>query len=315
MGAMRSCSGRRFAAVVLVVLPLACGGAPADTDPTFVRTTNVAIDDEVGSVCATKADGRARCWDGNGIVLDDLTLPDAHYTRVQRATVGPIGLTDDGRLYGPRGAIPDDLPPIVDFRATNLWGRQGLCLRAQDGSLLYGNYVPDPTAPAMLRVEPGPFADVACAFEGLVCALAADGTVFGANCPTGGGWAQVSISVSLSCGLTRSGEIICTPGVLPAGDDAPIFKHGPYRQIATAYEAACALDTAGSLTCMRADSAPLSVDPGPYTSIVAGRDLVCGLRPDGTTACFRQTQGAGTYGDVPTFTAFGPVAPPLDPGW
>jgi len=308
----------RIAGILLAVPLVGCGGAPPDaTDPSFVRTTNVAIDDEVGSVCATKADGRARCWNADGTVVGDLTLPDAHYTRVQRATVGPIGLTDDGRLYGPRGAIPDGLPTIVDFRATNLWGRQGLCLRAQDGSLLYGNYVPELDPPKVLQVEPGPFADVACAFEGLVCALAADGTVFGTwpLCPMGADLAQISISVSLSCGLTRGGEIACSHGALPAGNGAPFFAGGPYRQIATTYEAACALDASGKLTCMRGDGAALSVDAGPFTSIVAGRDLVCGLRPDGTTACFRQNEGAGTFGGMPTFTAFGPVAPPLDPGW
>lgn len=312
--------GRRlkFAAVSLAVLLVGCGGAPADpTDPTFVRTTNIAIDDEVGSVCATKADGRARCWNGDGMVLDDLTLPDAHYTRVQRATVGPIGLTVDGRLYGPRGAIPDDLPPIVDFRATNLWGNQGLCLRAQDGSLLYGNYLPEADPPRGLQVAPGPVTDFACAFEGLVCALGADGTVYGALsfCPPGGDWAQISVSVSLSCGLTRGGEIACMPGGILAGSGTPVFTDGPYRQVATAYQAACALDMGGKLTCLRADGPPVSVDAGPYTSIVAGRDLVCGLRPDGTTACFRQNEGAGTFSSMPTFTAFGPIAPPVDPGW
>jgi hypothetical protein len=305
-----------FAAVLLATLLIGCGGTPAGTaDPTFVRTTNLAIDDEIGSVCATKADGRARCWNADGTALDDLTLPDAHYARVQRAGVGPIGLTDDGRLFGPRGAIPDDLPPIADFRATNLWGHQGLCLRAQDGRLFYGNYIPDGAAPRALQVEPGPFVDIDCAFEGLVCGLAADGTVFGGFCPTSADWAQISISVSLSCGLTRAGDIVCSPGTLPASGGVPAFTHGPYRHIVTTYQAACALDTAGELTCVRSDGAPVSVDAGPYTSVVGGRDLVCGLRPDGTTACFRQNADAGSFGSVPTFTAFGPVAPPLDPGW
>ena len=38
-----------FAAVLLAALLIGCGGTPADaTDPTFVRTTNVAIDDDPG---------------------------------------------------------------------------------------------------------------------------------------------------------------------------------------------------------------------------------------------------------------------------
>ena len=38
-----------FAAVLLAALLIGCGGTPAGaTDPTFVRTANVAIDDDPG---------------------------------------------------------------------------------------------------------------------------------------------------------------------------------------------------------------------------------------------------------------------------
>jgi hypothetical protein len=281
----------------------------------FVCTTNVAIDDEVGSICATKASGESRCWSQDGLAVGDLGLPDAPYKRVQDATVGPIGLTSDGRLFGPPGAVPTDLPAIVDFRATNLWGFQGLCLKAQDGRFFYGDYRPDAHPAEALQVDVGPVADIACAYEGLVCAVKADGTTFGPTCPAGGGWVQVSISLSLMCGLTQAGEVMCSSGVIPDGARVPAFTGGPYRQIATAYQAVCALDASGALTCARSDGAPVAIDPGPYTSIVAGRDLVCGIRPGGTTACFRQNDGAGTFGGSPTFTAFAPIAPPIDGAW
>jgi hypothetical protein len=229
--------------------------------------------------------------------------------------VGPIGLTDDGQLFGARGAIPPDLPPIADFRATNLWGHQGLCLKAQDGSFFWGDYLPDADPAVMLQFDPGPVADIACAFEGLVCAVKGDGTMFGPTCLAGGGWSQVSISVSLKCALTQAGEVFCASGVIPAGDRVSAFMAGPYRQIATAYQAVCALDGSGGLSCVRSDGGAVAVDPGPYTSIVAGRDLVCGIRPGGTTACFRQNEGAGEIRGSPSFTAFGPIAPPIDAGW
>jgi hypothetical protein len=284
----------------------------------------VAIDDEIGSICVTKADGRARCWEANGSALTDLPLPVAHYVRVQRAAIGPIGLTDDGRLFGPPGAIPDGLPPIADFRATNLWGQQGLCLIARDRSLLWGNYLPkgwsglEADMPRLFEFDPGPVADVACAFEGLRCAVRDDGTVIGGYCPVGGdGWAQVSISLSLGCGLTRGGDVVCSPGGLAVGSARPVFAGGPYVQVATTYYAACALDARGKATCLRGDGAPLAIDDGPYTAIVAGGDLVCGIRLDGTPACFRQNADAGLIIPTPayTFTAFDPVSPPIDLDW
>jgi hypothetical protein len=305
-----------FGAIFLVgCVLLGCeSGGPAGPGDSTAQTANIAIDDEVGSVCVTKTDGRVRCWGRDGTIVGDLTLPDVRYSRVQDTGVGPIGLTDDGRLYGPRGAIPDDLPPIVDFRATNLWGRQGLCLKAQDRSLLWGNFAPDAVPPKALQADPGPFVDVSCAFEGLVCALRDDGTVLGPYCPQRDDWVQVSISVTMACGLTRSGDVVCTPGTRQTGV-VPIFTGGPYKQIATAYQAACALDASDRLTCLRVDGTPVTVDPGPYTSIIAGRDLVCGIRRSGAPACFRQNEGAGSLDVAATFTAFGPVAPAIDDSW
>ena len=293
-----------------------CGASGRWTATDFVCTTNVAIDDEVGSVCVTKASGESRCWSPDGAAVADLGLPAARYKRVQDATVGPIGLTVDGRVFGPPGAIPLDLPPIADFRATNLWGHQGLCLKAEDGSFFYGDYLPDAAPAGMLHFDAGPFADIACAYEGLVCAVKTDGTMFGGTeCPGGGGWSQVSISVSLKCGLTQAGEVVCASGRIPAGDRVPAFKAPPYQQIATAYQAVCALDASGMLSCVRADGGTLTVDAGPYTSIVAGRDLICGIRPDGSMGCFRQNEGAGEIGNTPTFTAFNAIAPPIDIDW
>lgn len=59
--------------------------------------TNVAVDDEIGSVCATKANGSYCCWDADGAVAPQL-LPDASYARVELAARGLVGLTRSGRL-------------------------------------------------------------------------------------------------------------------------------------------------------------------------------------------------------------------------
>jgi hypothetical protein len=277
--------------------------------------TNVAIDDDIGSVCATRASGEARCWGPDSVVVGDLGLPAARYVRVQDTGMGPIGLTNDGQLFGAPGVIPPNLPPIADFQATNFAGSQGLCLKTQDGGFFWGPYLPAADPPMELQFDAGPFADAACAYRGLVCGVKSDGTTVGGDCPTGDGWAQVSISVSLKCGLTRAGDIACVSASVAAGTAIPRFTNPPYRQLATAYQAACAIDAEGALRCVRSDGELVAVDPGPYLSIVAGRDLVCGIRPDGGAGCFRQNAGSGEIGTTPTFTAFSPIAPPIDSGW
>jgi len=294
-----------------------CGADGSWTATDFVCTTNIAIDDVVGSICATKADGRARCWNADGTTVGDLGLPDANYKRVQAARVGTIGLTRDGRLLGAsRGEIPADLPPIADFRATDL-GAAGLCLIAHDGSLLYGNYLPEVDPPLTLAVEAGPFADVACAFEGLVAGVRSDGTVWGTDLLPGDSWARIAISTTVVCGLSRAGEVTCSHGPAGWAPGVPMFTRGPYRQVAASFQAACALEEGGALTCLRsADGEGLTIDPGQFTFIVAGRDLVCGIRLDGTSACFRQEGIADHVVDYDyTFTKLSPITPPLDADW
>ena len=102
-------------------------------------TTNVAIDDEIASICATKADGRHRCWDPQGAPAATTGLPDADYVRVQLAREGAVGLTRDGRMHAVWVSMPPELPPITSFRATNLWGYQGVCLRGSSGELVFGS--------------------------------------------------------------------------------------------------------------------------------------------------------------------------------
>src|SRR5688572_18609275 len=149
-------------APIAVVLLLGCGKA-GDSDASFVATVNVAVDDETGAACATKADGRYRCWTAEPLP----PLPEARYRRVQAALAGPIGLTDDGRVLATGFAVPADLPPLTELRATNLWGDQGICSRASaDGSLLvFTERAPDPPD-SWPRTFEGPFRQATCAFEG-----------------------------------------------------------------------------------------------------------------------------------------------------
>lgn len=56
-----------------------CTDASAWIKSDFVCTTNIAVSDETGDVCATKADGNYRCFTETPL----LELPPARYRRVQ----------------------------------------------------------------------------------------------------------------------------------------------------------------------------------------------------------------------------------------
>ena len=160
--------------------------------------TNVAVDDEIGSVCATKANGSYRCWDADGAVAPQL-LPDASYARVELAARGLVGLTRSGRLHAVDTPVPDDLPPIATFRATNLWGGQGICGRSTGGNFHFGTYDPinHPDSPTTWRVVEGPFIDATCAYEGYYAVLTPEGTPWERPrlpaLPSGDAWSRLAI--------------------------------------------------------------------------------------------------------------------------
>lgn len=299
---------------------MGCGASDLPGSTTTVEaTTNLAIDDEIGSICATKADGRHRCWDPQGAPVATTGLPDADYVRVQLAREGAVGLTRDGRMHAVWVSVPPELPPIASFRATNLWGYQGMCLRGTSGELVFGSnraeVNPDTTLSSPWHYDAGPYASVTCAFEGLVCSVRPDGTVSG-NCPTatpGNDWKQATISVHMSCGLTTSDEIRCARGFIGTDERFPVFAPGPYRQLAATYDTACALRADGELTCQRYDSLSIPAPPGPFVSIEAGGDLLCGIRPDGTSSCFREN--GTTLSTSPHGDAFVPLSPAIDADW
>jgi hypothetical protein len=300
------------------VLVLGCGGGVFSGSGAGSATTNVAIDDEIGSICLTKADGRYRCWDPEGTPTATVGLPDVAYVRVQLAHDGLMGLTRAGSVHADGIPVPTNLPPIAEFRATNLWGFQGLCLRTADGAFGYGNFptATDPVEPVW-RIDAGPYSYATCAYEGLVCAVRTDGALVG-RCQgslPGSDWRQVAESASITCGLTTGGEVRCgrastDNSSVPA---PPVFAPGPYLRVAAMWSVACALRADGDVSCVRSDGASIPTLPGPYVFIEAGRDLLCGIRPDGTTSCFRQNVPGPLFWNAdPAVTALLPLSPAID---
>jgi hypothetical protein len=297
-------------------------GAEGWTDTPFVCARAVAVSDENASYCVTKGDGSYRCW---GEPSMSAALPTADYVRVQRAEFGLIGLTDDGRLIAPELALPEDLPAVVAFRATNMWGNHGVCPRFADGSfaIIHTQYSEDGTESSLqIQQTVGPVLSAGCFFEGLATAVMADGSIWSMvpEAPPGSDFVDVTMSIGAFCAIQTSGNVVCfdpyasctrVSGVRDCvGSELPQFPPGRYHSLTATYDAVCAIDEQGALVCRRYDGADMPVAGGPYVFAEAGRDVLCAIRRDGTTACFRQD---GLY--MMDVTAFVAVEPPVDVGW
>lgn len=300
-------------------------GAEGWTETSFVCARAVSVSDENGSYCVTKGDGSYRCW---GETWMSKPLPTDDYVRVQRAEFGLIGLTADGRLIAPELVVPEDLPRVVAFRATNMWGNHGVCPRFADGSfaILQPQHSEDGTVGGLeIEETVESVLSAGCFFEGLVTAVMADGSLWsrtpGApDAPPGSDFVDVTMSLGTFCAIQTSGSVACfepylscagAPGLRDCvGPELPQFPLGRYRSLTSTYDAVCAIDEQGALVCRRYDGADMPVAGGPYVFAEGGRDVLCAIRRDGTTACFRQD---GLY--MMGVTAFTAVDPPVDAAW
>lgn len=300
-------------------------GADGWTETSFVCARSVAVSDENGSYCVTKGDGSYRCW---GESSQSEPLPADDYVRVQRAEFGLIGLTGDGRLIAPELVLPEGLPPVVAFRATNMWGGHGVCPRFADGSFtIMRNEYDENGTDIGLQVQEtrAPVLSAGCYYEGLAAAVMADGTIWSIipAAPPGNDFVDVSMSVGTFCAIQTSGGVACFEPYLSCahtaglggcvGPERPQFPPGRYHSLTSTWDAVCAIDEQGALVCRRFDGVDLPISGGPYVFAEAGQDVLCAVRRDGTTACFRQDGRHLVY--MTELSAFLPVDPPLDPGW
>lgn len=299
-------------------------GVWIETD--FVCARTVAVDDDIGSYCVTKANGTYRCWRSEtSDAVEARPLPDETYRRVQLTRYGLIGLTEDGRLRAAEFTIPESPSKVVTFRQTNMWGNVGVCSLQSDGSFamfLYNPRDPDGPSTSTESVE-GQFSHVYCAWEGMYTAVRTDGTVLlnFTTPPLGNDFAELALSIGIFCGLRTDGAISChrpfadslsIPSAL-VGPNLPAFPSGRYRSITATTGAICAIDEQDALVCKRYDGQDMPVPPARYTFAEGGNNVVCAVRTDGTTACFRHG-GVGNL-DLDNVSDFAPVEPPLDPDW
>jgi hypothetical protein len=301
----------------------------------LVCTTNLAVSDETDEVCATKADGRYRCWTNEPLAA----LPQAKYRRVQATPRGSIGLTQDGKLFAVGIELPAALPSVVEFNSTNMWGGQGVCYRtAHDGPLFIFDYFVDDPKRETDPIDTA-FRQVRCVWEGIVIGVRTDGAIWsnaGARLqvPADTRFQSVSLGLGILCGLDEAGRAWCgkslrsedqcaIPGQDFTGNCHPIpgipalvsFPGGPYVQIATTRRVGCALAATGELLCLRRDGAVIPTPPGLYTFIEAGMATLCAIRSDGTSACWRHDGDDDAPPPFNDVTRFDDVRPALDSDW
>ena len=290
----------------------------------FTCARNVAVDDETGGYCVTKADGTYRCLGGN--VGEE--LPPARYVRVQATAKGLVGLTESGELVAAEMQIAAGLPPAQGFRATNMWGNPAVCPLFRDGT--FGVSL-DRSAQNSAETTPqfsawnGSFNDAFCAYEGLRAGVRSDGSIavgVSIEPPVGNDWRALAFSNSIFCALDGVGAIACVKANLSCemfrdigclGSKLPSFAGIGYRSLTAGASSVCALTERGALVCQRYDGLPLLEDAGPYVFAEAGQSVVCAIGVDGAATCFRHAgDSALISGDVRQFER---IDSPFGPGW
>ena len=161
------------------------------------RTTNIAIDDEIGSICATKANGRYRCWNPDGAPVSDTGLPEGDYLRVQLATAGAVVPRATATFHTVGIPFPADLPPIANSCHQHV-GLSGAVPPGPPPALFTTGTsisIPNAGGHSYWHVDDWPsFIDTTCAFEGLHCGVTRDGTAM-ETCTVamaGGDWSQIA---------------------------------------------------------------------------------------------------------------------------
>jgi len=293
-------------------------------------TVDLAIDDDIGSYCATKANGSYRCWQDGGAMAN--TLPEEHYRRVSLSRAGPVGLTSDGRIVVPLGAAQpfDPGEKMVDIQTTNMWGFTSVCTLDANGAAAVNSGIdpverhPDPSFLEPHEI-PGRFRHSRCAWEGMLAGILADGSIVRRGEPSllGNDFTDLALSLSVLCGLRRDGIVMCGPSyrtercTIHQGTEiaceplsTPVFEGTGWLDVAATFSVACAVSSNGELFCQHFDGTVLLRDAGPYIRVEGGKNIVCALRTDGTSACF---QHSSDDADFLAATALTPL--PIDPGW
>ena len=257
----------------------------------FACAVSVRVQNGSGYPCATKADGRFKCWLSDAV---DLLPPAPVLPGLVRQTLGgdsmPLSwngtlfLLDDGRLYttGPSLVATD----VAFFDQDNF--STDTCLVLRDGR-------------AMCRVTPLSMLTPS-GMVGLrqvlvssadVCTLDALGVVRCTRSTLSGRYAELALG-NFACARTLEGAIECAwPGVelfeVPAGT---------FTRIAMADDTVCCIRDTGELACAGVEGQSPEPPEGAFTDIDAGDRVICAIHVDGSVRCLSSYEGSASY-EVP----------------
>lgn len=274
---------------------------PEDTGP-HLSTANdyVAIEGDLGMVCATHADGSVDCWGDWSTHIDgpvtDVSIFDYNWYVAWTDTEGTVWYRSEGSS---EDGTWNSLPP--PSRLISVGGLEyGGCSVTLDGALQCWSYWGDGRCEdfgSCLEPEGWPEGEMdiqdmeysgawGCALrgEGSVVCWGAEGLEF-EDIPD-----ERFVKVGFGYGLTESGEV---REWSPLFDASYVPDEGPYIDC-YAGAGICALRADGTADC-RAPHDRLTYIPAdePFVSLTEPGYASCGVRMDGRVQCFAEQ----TFGD------------------
>lgn len=273
------------------------------------KFVQVSVDD--GFACALRDDGEIECKGKNDHgQADPVAGP---FAKVVSFHNGGYGLKHDGTVKH-WGRFGWGLAVEGTFLDVSHYG-SGECGVRSDGSIHCSSLGP---AYAVLGAR---HADLKGKFDQIsvgsrACALRVDGTAkcwgeLEGRCETGPNskpkpnavpppsvkFASLAIGCQISCGLARSGAVLCW-GEPWATRAAP---SGSFKQVAAGGWNACGIKIDGSLVCWGPDSdtsGVLQVPSGAFTQVAIHDKTACAVRQEGSVVCWG-TGLVGNWTDLP----------------
>jgi alpha-tubulin suppressor-like RCC1 family protein len=255
-------------------------------------------------------DGYIACWGGSV----HASINDAGPFTSMHAMGHACGLDAGGRYTCSGPDFAGETVPIAGLFTDLAANTNAACAVRRDGNVVclggmrYGAWSWSTAA----RLPAGPYVKVAKGSgseTGMLCAIAADGTVACADdgktlanetFPSGT-YSELSGGREIMCGLRTDQTLDCfgadvTFGVIP--------PEGTFTSVATGGEHACAIRTDGTLACFGDNEVGQATAPsGTFISVAATYANTCAVRTDGTAVCWGDNTRGQSSPPNGTFTS------------
>jgi hypothetical protein len=257
----------------------------------FVCAVSVRVENGSGYPCATKADGRFKCWLNDA---SDLLPPAPVLPGLVRQTLGGQGLPlfwngtlfllEDGTLYRSGPILVGTNVAFFDRDYHSM----DTCVVLRDGGGICQ------ATPLSMLTPSGTvgFRQVLMSSAD-VCTLDTLGVVRCTRSMLSGRYAELALG-NVACARTLDGAIEC------AWPDAPLFEvpAGTFKRIAMADDTVCGIRDTGELACAGVEGQSPDPPAGAFTDIDAGDRTICAIHLDGSVRCQSSFEGAAAH-EVP----------------